>query len=162
MPQSIASQETERLVKHSFPLLASRDRFRLASEQDESYNCIAYAAEDTTRIWWPVDPDSGSGGYYWPPIVPCEATVIAFVAAFTHLGYAICDSDSFEEGVQKIALYVRDGKPKHAARQCVSSKMWVSKLGGDVDIEHEQADSLSGDLYGEVYCVMKRQLRRQG
>ena len=158
MARSIASEETERAVRETFPLLASRDSFRIASEQDESYNCIAYAAEDTTRIWWPVDPDDSSGRFYWPPIVPRQATVVAFIAAFAVLGYEICTGGAFEDGYQKIALYVRDGKPQHAARQCLRSKVWVSKLGGDVDIEHERADSLTGDLYGEVYCVMKREL----
>jgi hypothetical protein len=33
---------------------------------------------------------------------------------------------------------------------------WTSKLGRDVDIEHDTADDVAGGVYGEVVQIMKR------
>lgn len=44
---------------------------------------------------------------------------------------------------------------KHAARQ-LSSGAWTSKLGKDVDIEHDTPDDVAGGLYGEVVQLMRR------
>lgn len=60
------------------------------------YNCIAFAANDTSRKWWPNAPT------YWP-ITDREESLENFVAAFKTLGYEECDSPELEYGIEKIA-----------------------------------------------------------
>jgi hypothetical protein len=139
-----------------FPQLAA-DNYRLASPADGKYNCIAYAANDTSIFWWPTKKPTG--GYYWPPDAPREVTLKAFRIAFETLGYEVCQDGSLEPALEKIAIYVNnDGVPTHAARQ-LSSGSWVSKLGFDVDIEHTHPDAVGGDEgdgYGSIALYMAR------
>ena len=44
----------------------------------------------------------------------------------------------------------------HAARQLPNGK-WTSKLGRDIDIEHDSVDDIAGSVYGEVLRLMRRQ-----
>ena len=63
------------------------------------YNCIAWAAGETFRNWWP-DP-LGIG--YWPARpVPREVTTSAFVAAYETLNFRLCIGDSYEPGLEKL------------------------------------------------------------
>ncbi|HUW66401.1 MAG TPA: hypothetical protein VMW83_17210, partial [Spirochaetia bacterium] len=113
----------------TFPRLKTTP-FSITSQEDNQYNCIAGAANDYSRWWWP------NQYAYWPEGVSEEETVDAFVEAFNTLGYEVCNSDTIEPGFEKIALYVsKDGRPAHAARQ-LSSGLWTSKLGPSWDIEH--------------------------
>lgn len=130
--------------------------FVATSPASLEYNCIAWAAGETDRWWW---PDS-MGLSYWPEGVPRRETVDAFVQAYRTLGYESCDSQSPEFGVEKIAIYVNDlglRRPTHAARQLPSGK-WTSKLGRREDIDH---DGLHGDYppdcrYGQVAVILSR------
>jgi hypothetical protein len=120
------------------------------------YNCIAWAADDTTGKWWP-DP-LGIGK--WPAGVPREATVDAFIRAYGTLGYALCQDNSLEAGFEKIAIYATretDGSlsPTHAAKQLPNGH-WSSKLGDFEDIEHPELDVLDGPAYGTSVCFLKR------
>jgi hypothetical protein len=124
--------------------------YEVKSPKDGRYNCIAWAAGDTLRWWWP-DAD---GEDTWPPGVPRAETVEAFRAAFATLGYDACDHEYLEEGYEKVALFALEGAPKHAARQLDTGR-WTSKLGPREDIEHELHD-LTGMAYGSVVLVMKR------
>jgi hypothetical protein len=38
------------------------------------------------------------------------------MATFGTRGYRVCQEGTFEEGVEKIAIYTRNGAPQHAAR----------------------------------------------
>ena len=113
-----------------------------------TYNCIAWAAGDTRRFWWPQDQ------VYWPPGAVREETIDAFVHAFATLGYSVCDTAEREDGIEKVAIYAIGDEPKHAARQ-LESGTWTSKLGCDVDIEHP-LDGVAGDVYGHVVRVLQR------
>lgn len=112
------------------------------------YNCIAWAAGDTTHFWWP-HPKA-----HWPAGVPLEETIDAFIAAYKTLGYEICLSGAHEAGVEKIAVYALNGAPKHAARQ-LPDGTWTSKLGKNIDISHTLA-GLVGLCYGDVAFYMSR------
>ena len=137
-------------IDHSqFPDLA-RTGHRVTSPPDPVYNCIAWAAGVTDAWWWP-DP---RGYDYWPPGLPCQETVDAFVKVFETLGYVACADDALETGWEKVALYALNGVPTHAARQ-LPSRRWTSKLGPEDDIEHE-LDGLVGPLYGAVVQVLRR------
>lgn len=125
--------------------------YRITSPQSNYYNCIAWAARDLNRWWWP-DPNQQ---YYWPEEALRQEVLEAFIQAFSLLGFVRCDNAELEPGIEKIAIYVdSNNKPKHAARQLVSGK-WTSKLGRNVDIEHE-LDGLIGTEYGNVGCILKR------
>lgn len=126
----------------------------VTSPATTEYNCIAWAAGETDRFWWP----DLMGVAYWPEGVPRQESLEAFVQAYRTLGYEPCDSAAVEFGVEKIAVYVDDlREPKHAARQLPSGK-WTSKLGRGEDIEH---DALHGDYppscsYGHVAAILSR------
>lgn len=138
------------LLERAFPRLAEAD-YRLSSEATPRYNCIAFAASDTRRWWWP----SPGMVTYWPSGVERAETLESFVAAFETLGYRECEGGSHEEGFEKVALFAdSQRKPTHMARQ--SGNEWISKLGREEDITHSTLEGLSGSLYGHPVLFMKR------
>ncbi len=138
-------------MENDFPNLKNTG-FKITSPRTIEYNCIAWAAEDQESWWWPDQNKQ----YYWPPDVPREENIEAFIKAFEILGYRVCQDIKFEKGFIKIAIYAEpNGKPTHAARQLESGK-WTSKLGGFEDIEHNDIEGVSGGLYGSVSIIMKK------
>jgi len=133
----------------------STTNFRITSPLDVYYNCIAFAAADSRRWWWPTGPFLG--GQYWPPEAPRENTVHAFVVAFQSLGFVPCDNDVLESRFEKVAIYAAAGVPKHAARQLPNGE-WTSKLGSGFDIIHDDPHCVSGREYGEVVTLLRRPL----
>jgi hypothetical protein len=133
-----------------FPKLDAH-QFQLTSPQTPTYNCIAYAAGDFQRWWW---PDS-MGDFYWPEAAQRVEHLSAFQQAFETLGYGLSGSGDFEESVEKIAIYAKNAVPTHAARQ-LSSGVWSSKLGPDVDISHN-LEGVENAIYGTVAFLMQRQ-----
>jgi hypothetical protein len=131
----------------AFPALENT-QFEITSPHDEIYNCIAWAAGEHSFWWWP--------GRFWPKNVPAAETRLAFIKAFSTKGYEQCASSELEAGYEKVCLYEKLGRPKHAARQ-LKNGMWTSKLGMDHDISHE-LDGLSGNRYGKPVIFMKRPL----
>lgn len=126
--------------------------FRITSPATPEYNCVAWAASHTEIGWWP-DPMQL---YFWPPGIPRQVTMDAFVAAFGTLGYAVCDTADLEPGFEKIAIYVDlSGRPTHVARQ-LRDGQWTSKLGKREDIEHQRFDALIGSDYGFPVRFLKR------
>ena len=137
-------------LERDFPNLQNTD-YEITSPKSVEYNCIAWAAGDTQAFWWPDQMNTG----YWPPDVPRNESLDAFIKAFETLSYGVCDSPEYEHDFERIAIYVNsDGKPTHAAKQLCSGK-WSSKIGRTEDIEHD-IESVSGSLYGTVAVYMKR------
>lgn len=137
-------------LRQPFPLLNATNS-RPTSDEDEGYNCIAWAAGDHGRWWWPDVQEQS----YWPPAVPRTETVEAFTMAFALLGYSERTDASVEPGKKKIAIFVStQGLPTHAARQ-LPNGWWTSKLGRKIDIEHELS-ALEGPKYGRVAIVLAR------
>ncbi len=133
-----------------FPRLHAGD-YQFTSPPSQRYNCIAWAAGDTSKWWWPA----ADVRFYWPPTAPRVETLEAFEAAFAALGYSTCESEDLESGFEKIALFADPLQlPTHAARQLVSGR-WTSKLGELEDIEHRLHD-LEGTVYGTVVRCLKR------
>lgn len=93
------------------------------------YNCIAFAAGDTSDWWWPSGNPQES---FWPNQAPVEETLAAFIAAFSTRGYAECTNGDFETGFEKVAIYCLGNAPKHAARMLPNGD-WVSKMGSAED-----------------------------
>jgi hypothetical protein len=128
-------------------------KIKITSLEDSSYNCIAWAAEDSDSWWWPaIDA-------YWPEGVEREETILSFVRAYATLGYEECADGSLEAGFQKIAIYTdARGIPTHAARQ-LETGAWASKLGKDCDIEHfslEDVHQWPNVRYGKVSVFLRR------
>jgi hypothetical protein len=69
----------------AFPKLTD-DNHKKSSEFDPRYNCIGYAAG--TRMWWQPKPLIG-GKRYWPPNVPQEETIDAYVKAYEFKGFGM-------------------------------------------------------------------------
>jgi hypothetical protein len=130
--------------------------YAVTSDRSKRYNCIAWAAGDIAKWWW---PGPNLEVEYWPAGVPHVETLEAFQAAFASLGYLVCADVGLEPGFEKIAIFASDSnQPKHAARQLPNGR-WTSKLGNLEDIEHALRD-LDGTEYGSVQVIMKRPISR--
>ena len=129
-----------------------------ASDPDDTYNCIAWSVNDKARWWWPFDV--ASPYIYWPPDVPREETIEAFVKLYEWLLFTKCDRADREEGYDKIALYAANDVPTHAARWWQEDRGWTSKLGEEQDVVHHSLASLEGSVYGTVVHIMRRQRGR--
>ncbi len=90
-----------------------------------------------------------------------ENSIANYVQAFEmEAGFEVCNDPSLEDGIEKIAIYARDGRFKHAARQLEDGR-WASKCGRGEDIEHRSAFELEGEesekSYGAIAVIMQRQ-----
>jgi len=137
-------------IETSFPSLVGTD-YSEESDPTDIYNCIAFAFGDTQNWWWPKK----GYGMYWPPGFPISDSVETLTKIFEVHGYSACDHYEQESGYEKVVIYSRDGRIKHAARQMKSGR-WASKLGEEQDIEHECA------VYKEetAYEIVTQALRR--
>ncbi len=138
------------LKQHGFPGLSLQSCV-VTSPAALHYNCIAWAAGDASRWWWPTGSQQQR---YWPAGVAEEETIDAFIQAFEGLGYSQCDSSTHEPGIEKIAIYALNGTPKHASRQLLRGN-WSSKLGPACDILHTPT-CVDGPEYGTAVVYMRR------
>ena len=134
-------------LRELFPNLNARNH-RITSPQDPGYNCVAWAAGDSSRWWDHVDG-------FWPDDVPQDGSVDAYVELFQGLGFESCDNPDPEPGFEKIAVYGDDGQFTHVARFLASGN-WTSKLGGLEDIEHNNLESLTESSYGRPLVFLRR------
>jgi hypothetical protein len=150
-----SNAEDKRLFRASFPNLKGA---RFASDPTADYNCFALAVGLDLFWWW---PEFVRGDEYWPPSVSRAATAEAFLDLFRRLGYVSCRDGRRRPGFEKIALYTRDGKPTHAARQRPDGKWW-SKIGERSDILHPTCHCLGSDTapnsYGAVEFFLQRKV----
>jgi hypothetical protein len=102
------------------------ESFDIKSQQTESHNCIAYAAGVENIPW---DPFPGLPYTDWPKGAPENRQLDSLIQAYKTLGFEICENESFEDGIEKIALYgdEKNGEYTHAARQ--KNGRWASKIG---------------------------------
>lgn len=117
----------------------------------EDFNCIAFVL-DIYNEW------CGSSTSTWPYKTISRIPILEnYIKYFETFGYEICDNNRYEDGFEKIAIYInRNRKVNHVAKQFKDK--WRSKLGGSVIIEHE-LDWLTGyeaDNYGEIGVIMRR------
>lgn len=75
-------------------------------------------------------------------------------ALANHFGFEVCESEVYEQGVQKIAFFEKDGKLTHVCRQ-LDSGQWASKLGKIEDIVHSLR-SIEGETYGNLHAIFKK------
>ena len=125
------------------------ENFEIADPPDGRYNCIAYAAGDTSKRW------DYHLGRYWPPWATQNSSMQSLIEVFAGLQYEECQDGSPEVGYQKVALYEARGAIQHAAVQQPNGR-WRSKMGPGPVIEHDSPTSLSGGPYGEPTAFMRR------
>jgi hypothetical protein len=141
---------------HELPNLTD-ETCEITSLPSRQYNCIAWAAGDDQRVWWP-DPFGISA---WPVGAPRTVTMDAFVKAYETRGYTLCYDNSLEPGLEKVAIYgitsPVDGTttPTHAALQLESGE-WTSKLGPFEDVRHKKIEDVNGPVYGRALFFMSR------
>lgn len=132
-----------------FPLI-KKTGYKITSPEDDNYNCIAWAV-GRNDVFINPHPD-----YFWPSKLPYSDKLNIFRKLYETYGYKVCEDDEYEEGFEKIAIYVMENTNTvtHAARQLKSGK-WTSKLGEYKDIEHT-LEGLTKSSFGEIAVVMKR------
>lgn len=126
------------------------------SKATDEYNCLAWAVWDDRHVIWPDQLEQMS----WPPSIRRDETVDGIKRFFTMLGFIDCSSDTFETGLEKIAIFAKNGAPTHAARQRASG-IWTSKLGTAADVDHRGLADVA-DQYGQVAAVMRRPYTGRG
>src|SRR5713226_8576555 len=94
LPQKLTPEEEQ-----WFPGLVKAG-YRVASA-NAPYNCVAYAAGDTSRSW--NSEMLPAPGYYWPAGAIRSREIDSLKSAFEKLGYEICTSDDLEAGYEKVA-----------------------------------------------------------
>ncbi len=129
-----------------FPNL-SGSGYQITSPASLRYNCVAWALEITDQ-WWSHDRE-------WLDSIPRSLEAWALTQLFEAFGYAICHIHEREAGYEKVALYALDGQWQHAARQLEDGR-WTSKLGPFEDITHPSPQDLTGEVYGDMHCIMRR------
>jgi len=132
----------------SFPNLRN-EGFTVIDPPSDRYNCIAYAAGDTSQ-WWDHTPRR-----YWPSWAMRSAQIESLQEVFAGLGFGECHDGSLEAGYEKVALYEDDGEYQHASIQ-MPNGAWRSKMGPGPVIEHRSPGSLSGGPYGNATIHMRR------
>ncbi len=136
-------------LERLFPNLKSTD-CKITSPYNPTYNCIAWAAGNTSA-WWEPDP---MGTCYWPPGIPREYSISAYRAVYESLGYNQVSNENFDPTSHKVAVFAKAGIPTHASRQ-VDTGDWTSKIGRNVDIEHT-LQGLVGNTYGIIDVILKK------
>lgn len=138
----------------------SQNNFKCSSDSTAhlpcgGYNCIAWAAGKKDKWWWPSDDPCD----FWPIPIDSKTPVSLeqFIKAFEHEGYSDCGQNSeFENGYEKVAIYLdEDGEPTHAARQ-LPSGFWTSKMGNGEDIEHDTLQVVECKAYGMAKHFLKK------
>ena len=132
----------------SFPNLRN-EGFVMVEPPSSVYNCIAYAAGDTSQ-WWAHLPNR-----YWPSHATRSNGIASLREVFAGMGFEQCDDSRVEGGYQKVALYEEHGIWAHAAVQ-LPNGAWRSKMGRGPVIEHRSPESLAGGDYGDPTVFMRR------
>ncbi len=138
-----------------FPGLAGR--FEKTSLQSDDYNCLAWALGRTHQWIDPIDHQI-TPGKYWPPGIPEEWSIATTRQILEQDGYTEETTvQDFETDWEKVAIFSNQRDELHFARQLPNGK-WTSKLGTQIDIEHDDLESLKGNTYGEWRVILKRRI----
>lgn len=92
----IRQMETHARLKGIFENLVDGS-YNLTSPFDPNYNCIAHAANESHRWWWPVGVPNAKNDTYWPSGVRRKESLEYFIQAFTALGYEVCQSEELND-----------------------------------------------------------------
>lgn len=141
-----------------FPLLGEDKDFIITSPKTRAYNCISWATEHDDMWYWPPLGSKPDDDEYWPAELADDTRIETFISAMELEGFRRCPSDDTDTNCTRIALYSKDGDCTHASRQLPNGR-WTSKLGFWHDIQHSNPEALEGEIYGSIYCYMKKSLQ---
>lgn len=154
-------EEIKRFIIDIFPKLAEDEHFKITSDSTPNYNCIAWACIYNDRWIQPtyLGKPNLDCVVWWPPEVKEGMEPKNLKELFEFNGYQECDNSEQEEGYRKVALYLKKTTNAwtHASRE-LKNGFWTSKLGEGWDIQHGTPETIENDIYGEVYCIMKKKL----
>ena len=152
-------------IKGAFPSLVNDECFSIIGYGQE-YNCLAHAANETRWFYWPSTKETQIahliGACKWPNSVPNSEEKEVLIQFYKEFKYEVCKDAEYAEGFKKIALYEKDNKFTHAARQLTHGDRkgkWSSKLGPNELILHKTPSSVEGQIYGNVFCYMKKSMK---
>lgn len=149
------------LICQSFPKLLQDSAFDITSKPTPNYNCIAWACNYDERWIQPpyLDKPNLDCVVWWPPDVPEGIEPECLKKLFEYHGYIECNSGEHEDGYRKVALYFKEQTNvwTHASRE-LNNGCWTSKLGQREDIQHGSPESIENDVYGVIYCFMKKKI----
>ena len=143
------TSEWRQTLVQDFPNL-SGETIEILAPSSIRYNCIAYAAGDTSKWWGTVEEDN-----YWPDYATRTRRTESLIEVFTGLGFQRCRDGRLESGYEKVALYEDHGLWQHAALQTPTGR-WRSKMGEGPLIEHLNPESLADGMYGSPVIYMRR------
>lgn len=147
------------LMMSIFPDLKNDNNFKLLSDRDDTYNCIAWAMGYNDR-WVDIED---SPGHWWPNGVSKDMSPQSLIDAFCAEGFEISDNADPEDGYYKAVLYKSNflGNWTHAAR-ILTSEIEYSKFGKLWDGLHSHnvlsntGFLYSSSSYGEAFAYMKK------
>jgi len=115
-----------------------------------AYNCFAFVVGDTGKAWWP------DGMSFWPNDNGDDTVEELMRVLSIDYSYEECEDDTFEPGAEKVAIFVAKGRPSHIALQPTDAQgLWRSKIGFNIDMEHELRAIESG-IYGKAEVFMRK------
>ena|SRR2546427_8820520 len=156
--------ESREEIESDFPKLRNVP-YRIASDKNPRYNCVAFAAGDHERFWQNLGHPTK--GYFWPHGFSDDETVDGWVRVFRLLNFEVSTKEEAGSGFEVIAIYgTHEGNATHVATR-KGNDPWMSKLGKGHDIEHETLEFLECTVqhaseyehdpcYGRVAVYMKR------
>lgn len=121
----------------------------IPNSETYDYNCISHTIGLNNIPSWPTNKD-----YYWP--VKRELTKETFDEFYQYHGFEKLNllDITYHKKFIKVALYMSDNKPTHAAIQC-DSRWWESKIGSFGIIKHDLFEIEEGD-YGKVIQIYRK------
>jgi hypothetical protein len=137
-------------VDKSFPN-SLLEPFKITSPETASYNCLAWALNDTSK-WYENDDD-----YYWFEGIEKNNTLETIQKIFVNFGFIKTENTEYQVGIERIALFSKDNiECTHLARQ-QDKDQWTSKLGSSYDVNHT-LKSIENGIYGNVVIIMEKRL----
>ena len=110
----MATINWKEIINRAFPKLIN-EGFEIVGQPTERYNCIAYAAGDTSNVWDNYEDEYEDN--YWPAHATRSDHIESLKEVFAGLGFEEHDDSSSEDNYETVALYEERGAWKHAAAQ---------------------------------------------
>jgi hypothetical protein len=114
------------------------------------YNCIAWVLGMSDRWIDPLPPY----GTYWPAELPRDYGISTFRALFTLFGFVACANVDFEEGWEKIAIWIDDADEFAHVAKVIGPGLFSSKIGEYEDVTHS-LEGMGESCYGSIGLWMK-------
>ena len=157
----IVIDDPEQFYK-DFPQLTTANH-RPTSPATDEYNCVGLAIKDVDNWWWPKSyPDARMGARPVQWMLPYDAdetrreSIVEMLKALATRGFSPCENGEIEAHLEKIAIFGVGERVTHIATLPRNRHgRWKSKMGDNVDIEHELR-AVEGPPYGIFLMFLSR------